>query len=82
MNPVQASYKFVKISKVTNLPAETVVDVLAWVKQVQSVENLRGRDGRDLRKREVWLVDKSAGNPSLLSHYGMTRPRLSSKRRR
>ena len=61
LDPVQVPYKFVKISEVTNLPADTVVDVLAWVRQVQHVENLRGRDGRDLRKREVWLVDDSAG---------------------
>ena len=64
-DPVQVPYKFVKICEVGDLSADTAVDVLAWVRQVQPVENLRSRDGRDLRKREVCLVDDSAGGSSI-----------------
>ena len=65
VDPVQVPYKFVKICEVGDLSADTAVDVLAWVRQVQPLENLRSRDGRDLRKREVCLVDDSAGGSSI-----------------
>ena len=64
-DPVQVPYKFMKICELNNLPANSEVDVLAWVRQVQAVENVRARDGRDLRKREVLLVDDSAGGSSI-----------------
>ena len=58
-------YKFVKISEVSVLPYNTMVDVLAWVREVQPVEHMRSRDGRDARKREVLLEDNSAGGSSI-----------------
>ena len=64
-DPVQVPYKFLKICEVINLPASKEVDVLAWVRQVQAVENIRARDGRDLKKREVLLLDDSAGGSSV-----------------
>ena len=58
-------YKFVKISEVSVLPYNTMVDVLAWVREVQPVEHMRSQDGRDARKREVLLEDNSAGGSSI-----------------
>ena len=54
-----------KISEVSVLPYNTMVDILAWVRDFQPVEHMRSRDGRDARKREVLLEDNSAGGSSI-----------------
>ncbi|XP_008557136.1 replication protein A 70 kDa DNA-binding subunit [Microplitis demolitor] len=54
------NYNFVNISEVENLPKDQIIDVLAVVKSFENVQNLTSRNtGRELRKRDVHLVDTS-----------------------
>jgi len=64
-SPVQVSYKFVPISSLGDLEADTVVDVVAWVREVGDLLEFRSRAEKDLKKREIVLADKSKGGSSV-----------------
>jgi len=64
-SPVQVSYKFVPISSLGDLEADTVVDVVAWVREVGDLLEFRSRAEKDFKKREIVLADKSKGGSSV-----------------
>lgn len=52
-------YNFVTINDVGNMEAGAFVDVIGLCKEVSDLVNLTSKQGRDLTKREVTLVDQS-----------------------
>jgi len=64
-DPVQQTYKFVPISSLSTTPADTVVDVVAWVREAGDLIEFRSKAEKDLKKREIVLADKSGGGSSV-----------------
>jgi len=63
--PIQKIYKFVPISSLENTQADTVVDLLAWVREVGDLIQFRSRAEKDFKKREIVLSDNSNGGTSI-----------------
>ena len=59
-NTVQLRYNFTRIKDILNM-SDTggVVDVLAWVRQTGDLHHFSSQAGRELKKRELLLVDDS-----------------------
>ncbi|XP_031346155.1 replication protein A 70 kDa DNA-binding subunit-like isoform X2 [Photinus pyralis] len=56
----QTSYNFVSIDKIADIEVDTVIDVLGACKSTSDLQMLQSRStGRDLKKRELTLVDQS-----------------------
>jgi len=64
-SPVQQTYKFVPISSLFDTQPDTVVDVVAWVREMGDVIEFRSKSEKDLKKREIVLADKSQGGSSV-----------------
>jgi len=64
-NPVQEKYKFVTISSLASVSANTVVDVVGWVREIGELNEFRSRAEKDLKKREIVLADNSNGGSSI-----------------
>jgi len=64
-SPVQQSYKFVPICSLRDTQPDTVVDVVAWVREVGDLIQFRSKSEKDFKKREVVLADKSQGGSSV-----------------
>ena len=63
--PVRQSYKFVPISSLEDTEAGTVVDLVAWVREVGDLIQFRSKAEKDLKKREIVLADNSKGGSSV-----------------
>eukprot|EP00092_Neocalanus_flemingeri_P013818 GFUD01014906.1.p1 GENE.GFUD01014906.1~~GFUD01014906.1.p1 ORF type:complete len:664 (+),score=220.39 GFUD01014906.1:118-2109(+) len=64
-NPIKQTYKFVPISSLPDTPADTVVDLVAWVKEMGDLIQFRSKAEKDFKKREVVLADNSMGGSSV-----------------
>jgi len=64
-SPVRQSYKFVPISSLEDTEAGTVVDLVAWVREVGDLIQFRSKAEKDLKKREIVLADNSKGGSSV-----------------
>ena len=64
-SPVGQSYKFVPICSLENTEAGTVVDLVAWVREVGDLIQFRSKAEKDLKKCEIVLADNSAGGSSV-----------------
>jgi len=64
-SPIQKTYKFVPISSLADSPANTVVDLLAWVRETGDVIQFRSKAEKDFKKREIVLADSSMGGSSV-----------------
>ena len=64
-SPVRQSYKFVPISSLEDIEADTVVDLVAWVREVGDLIQFRSKAEKDLKKREIVLADNSKGGSSV-----------------
>lgn len=59
-------YKFIPINKVAELETDTMVDVIGVAKHASDIQTLVSRNtGKELKKREVTLVDHSNASVSL-----------------
>eukprot|EP00741_Cyanophora_paradoxa_P004684 tig00000823_g4546.t1 len=64
------NYKFVPIANIENIEANKLVDVLAVVKDVRQLQELKSRkDGKDLIKRDIEIADQS-GRAITLTFWG------------
>jgi len=64
-SPIQKNYNFVPISSLANTQADTVVDLLAWVREVGDLIQFRSKSEKDFKKREIVLSDNSNGGTSI-----------------
>lgn len=55
----EIKYSFVQISDIGNMAAESIIDVIGVCKEVSDLNSFTSKNGRDLTKREVTLVDSS-----------------------
>ncbi|EEB17279.1 Replication protein A 70 kDa DNA-binding subunit, putative [Pediculus humanus corporis] len=61
-----AVYNFVPISKLIEMSVDSIVDVIGVAKHATDVQNITARStGRELKKREVVLVDSSGASVSM-----------------
>ncbi|CAE7454415.1 RPA1C, partial [Symbiodinium sp. KB8] len=61
----QHHFEFVPIAKLADMPANSTVDVLGYVQEVQEVVSITTKAGKEVDKRDLTLVDSSSASITL-----------------
>jgi len=59
---VTVNYKFIPISSIREKENDSIVDICGWVRQTGDLVEFRSRNGSELKKRELVLMDDSTGD--------------------